>query len=54
MEVKVTVDLVNAVLNYLSTKPYSESAQLIQAIHSQVLPQINAAQQPPAPPDGNE
>lgn len=38
--VNLTVDLVNAILGYLGTKPFTEVAQLINAIQTQVAPQI--------------
>lgn len=40
MEVKVTVDLINKVLNYLATRPYAEVTGLINDIHQMVVPQI--------------
>ena len=38
--VNLTVELVNAILGYLGTKPFTEVAQLINAVQTQVAPQI--------------
>lgn len=40
MEVKVTLDLVNGILNYLATRPYAEVTGLINDIHQAVIPQV--------------
>lgn len=37
--------LVNAVLQYLDTKPYGEVNQLVQTIHQVAQPQLAQAQQ---------
>ena len=39
-KIALTLPLVNATLKYLSTKPYQESYQLIQAIQEQAIPQM--------------
>ena len=39
-KIALTLPLLNAVLQYLGTKPYQESAQLIQAIQEQAIPQM--------------
>ena len=39
-EVKVSLQLMNGVLNYLGTKPYGEVFQIVNAIHGEVQPQI--------------
>ena len=39
-EVKVSLQLVNGILNYLGTKPYGEVFQIVSAIHGEVQPQI--------------
>jgi hypothetical protein len=39
-KIALTLPLVNAVLQYLGTKPYQETAQLIQAIQEQAIPQM--------------
>jgi hypothetical protein len=44
-EVKISVDLLNAVLAYLDKRPYGEVVGLIQAIHAAVTPQVQAVQQ---------
>lgn len=48
-KIALTLPLLNAVLQYLGTRPYQESAQLIQAIQEQAIPQMpmpEAAQAP--------
>jgi hypothetical protein len=49
-KINLTLNLVNGVLQYLATRPYQESAQLIQAIQEQAIPQMPmpAAAQPEA------
>lgn len=39
-EVKVTLQLVNGILQYLGTRPYGEVFQIVNAIHAEVQPQI--------------
>jgi len=39
-EVKLSVELVNAILQYLGDKPFKESSGYINAIHQQVQPQL--------------
>jgi hypothetical protein len=39
-KIALTLPLLNVVLQYLGTKPYQESAQLIQAIQEQAIPQM--------------
>lgn len=39
-EVRVSLQLMNGVLNYLGTKPYGEVFQIVNAIHGEVQPQI--------------
>ena len=39
-EVKVSLQLVNGILQYLGTKPYGEVFQIVNAIHGEVQPQI--------------
>ena len=49
-KIALSLNLVNAVIQYLGTKPYQESFQLIQAIQEQAIPQMPmpAAAQPEA------
>lgn len=51
-KVEVSLSLVNGILQYLGSRPYQESFQLIQAIQEQVIPQLPmpAAAQPEAAP----
>ena len=39
-EVKVTVELLNAVMSYLGTRPYQEVFMLVTEIQKQAVPQI--------------
>ena len=39
-EVKVSLQLMNGILQYLGTKPYGEVFQIVNAIHAEVQPQI--------------
>ena len=39
-EVKVSLQLVNGVLQYLGSRPYGEVFQIVNAIHAEVQPQI--------------
>lgn len=39
-KVEVSLSLMNAVLQYLGTKPFQEVFQLVNAVHEQVQPQI--------------
>lgn len=42
-KIELTLPLVNAVLQYLSTRPYGDVFQLVQAIQAQASPQVPAA-----------
>ena len=39
-KIELTLPLLNAVLQFLGTKPYQETFQLIQAIQEQAIPQM--------------
>jgi hypothetical protein len=39
-EVKVSLQLVNGILQYLGTKPYGEVFQIVNALHGEVQPQL--------------
>ena len=59
-EVKVSLQLMNGILQYLGTKPYGEVFQIVNAIHAEVQPQIpmpemarEAANAPPMLPKEN-
>jgi hypothetical protein len=39
-KINLSLNLVNGVLQYLATRPYQESAPLIQAIQEQAIPQM--------------
>ena len=39
-KINLTLNLVNAVLQYLGTRPYQEVFPLVQEIQAQALPQI--------------
>lgn len=43
INLKFTIDEVNELLTALGQLPYTQSFQLIQAIHNQAIPQIQAA-----------
>lgn len=38
--VKISLPLVNGILQYLGTRPYGEVFQIVNAIHGEVQPQI--------------
>lgn len=42
----LSANLIQAILNYMVSKPYSEVGQMINAIQAQVAPQL-----PPPPPE---
>lgn len=46
-----TLDEINALLTALGQLPYTQSAQLITAIHTQAIPQIPAANTEDAVPE---
>jgi hypothetical protein len=46
--INLTLPLLNGVMQYLGTRPYSEVFQLVQAIQEQAGPQVKAAE-PEAP-----
>ena len=39
-KIELTLPLVNAVLQYLGTRPYQEVFPLVQAIQEQAIPQV--------------
>ena len=45
-KIELSLSLINAVLQYLGSRPYGEVFQLVNAIHEQATPQI---QVPTAP-----
>ena len=49
LELKLTVAHVNTVLQHLAKGAYNEVADLIQLLHGQSTPQVQAAMNAPAP-----
>ena len=47
-KVEVTLGLVNAMLQYLGTRPYQEVFPLVQEIQAVVIPQLPVPEQAPA------
>lgn len=47
-KVTLPLGLVNAVLQYLGTRPYQEVFPLVQEIQAQVIPQLPVPEQKPA------
>lgn len=41
-DVTLKLSLINAVLNYLGTRPYGEVFQIVQEIQAQAAPQVKA------------
>ncbi len=39
-KISLSLNLVNGILQYLATKPYQETYQLIQAVQEQAIPQM--------------
>ena len=39
-KIELTLDLVNAVLQYLGTRPYADVFVIVQEIHAQATPQV--------------
>ena len=50
-KINLSLNLVNAVLQFLGTKPYQETYQLIQAIQEQAIPQMPVPASAQAPVD---
>jgi hypothetical protein len=50
-EVKMSLQLVNGILQYLGTRPYGEVFQIVNAIHAEVQPQIPMPAAMAAPSD---
>lgn len=48
VDIKLTVDQVNLILNHLGRGTYNEVANVIDVIRNQVIPQISLQQQPAA------
>lgn len=44
-KVEVTLGLVNAILQYLGTRPYQEVFPVIQELQAQVIPQVPMPEQ---------
>jgi len=44
-EIKLSTNLVNAILQYLGSRPYTEVFQVIQALQEQVSPQVAVPQE---------
>jgi hypothetical protein len=42
--ITLSLDLVNGILQYLGTRPYAESFQLVQAIQAAAIPQLPKAE----------
>lgn len=51
INLKFNIDEINELLTALGQLPYTQSFQLIQAIHSQAIPQIQAANTEDAVPE---
>jgi hypothetical protein len=47
-KIELSLSLVNAVLQYLGTRPYADIYQLVQAIQAQAAPQVTPAEEPEA------
>jgi hypothetical protein len=47
-EIKLSTNLVNAILQYLGTRPYTEVFQVIEAIQKEAQAQATAPEQPKA------
>lgn len=47
-DITLKLSLINGLLNYLGTRPFAEVANVIQAIHEQVVPQIQVTAEKPA------
>ena len=48
-KIELSLSLVNAVLQYLGTRPYGEVFQIVQEIQAQAIPQVptpNPAEEP--------
>jgi hypothetical protein len=45
-KIELTLPLVNAVLQYLGTRPYQEVFQIVQAIQEQATPQVPVPDMP--------
>jgi hypothetical protein len=43
-KIELSLSLVNAVLQYLGSRPYAEIFQLVQAIQAQAAPQVTPAE----------
>jgi hypothetical protein len=50
-KIELSLNLVNGVLQYLGTRPYQETYQLIQAIQEQAIPQMPVPASAQAPTD---
>lgn len=48
--VLLSVELINAIIGYLDTRPHGEVRRFIDGIHSQVMPQVNQQVQGGQPP----
>ena len=47
-KIELNLALINAILNYLGTRPYGEVFQLVQEIQAQAIPQVPVKDPEPA------
>jgi hypothetical protein len=47
-KIALSTQLVQAIMNYLGTKPFNEVAQLIQSVQTEAQAQPSKMEQPPA------
>lgn len=45
---ELTIPLIDGILQYLGSRPYGEVVNLVQAIHQQVLPQVQKPEDQPS------
>lgn len=49
-DITLKLSTVNAILNYLGSRPYADVFQLIHQIQGHVMPQLGGPSQQPVPP----
>jgi hypothetical protein len=45
-QISLSLSLINAVLQYLGSRPYGEVFQLVQELQKQAIPQVKQEEQP--------